>query len=227
MPTKQVDIIILSDLHLGSDISRAQDLLKVLGRYRFKTLILNGDIFDNSNSKRLRNEHWEFLSYLRELTDAGKEVIWVAGNHDRFAKDFFSLIGAQTCTEYLFFHNGRKYLVIHGNQYDKFLIKSEFMSNALGSSYQMLQKLSGKKQRVSRVMKRGYKKWLRLSPRVVKGAVQHALARNVDVVICSHTHQHMRTESNGVVYMNTGCWADKPASFITIDGNGPTIEVFE
>ena len=227
MPTKQVDIIVLSDIHLGSDMSRAEDLLATLGRYRFNTLILNGDIFDNSNSKRLRNEHWEFLSYLRGLTEAGKEVIWVAGNHDRFAKDFFSLIGAQTCTEYIFEHAGRRYLVIHGNQYDKFLIKNEFMSDTLGSSYRMLQKLGGKKQRVSRMVKRRYKSWLRLSHRVAKGAIQHALSRNINVVICSHTHQYMKTESHGVEYLNTGCWADRPSSFITIDGDGPKIQVFD
>lgn len=227
MPTTQVDIIVLSDLHLGSDMSRAEELLMTLARYRFETLILNGDIFDNSNSKRLRNEHWRFLSYLRELTGSGTEVIWVAGNHDRFAKDFFALIGAQTCTEYLFTHGGKRYLVIHGNQYDKFLIKDGFMSDTLGSSYRMLQRLGGKKQRVSRMVKRRYKSWLRLSPRVAKGAVQHGLARNVDVVICSHTHQYMKTESHGIEYMNTGCWADRPSSFVTIDAAGPKIEVFD
>jgi len=61
------DTVLLSDVHLGTDICRAASLLKTLQGIRFKRLILLGDIFDDLNLKRLTSEHWEFLSHLRKL----------------------------------------------------------------------------------------------------------------------------------------------------------------
>lgn len=223
---KKVDAIILSDVHLGSPMSRASELVKILRGYSFTTLILNGDIFDNANARTVQDNGWEFLSYLRELTVQKKEVVWIAGNHDLFARKFFTLLGAHTCTEYAFTHLGKKCLVFHGDKYDKFLVRNGVMSSTMGASYRAFQRLGGKRQRVSRFVKRRYKSWLRLSPRVAKGAVKHGLSRNADVVICGHTHQALETEIDGVEYYNSGCWADKPSSFVVLDEKGVHVEVF-
>jgi metallophosphoesterase superfamily enzyme len=39
------DTLIVSDLHLGADMSRARDALFILRQLRYRRLILNGDIF--------------------------------------------------------------------------------------------------------------------------------------------------------------------------------------
>ncbi|MFN5876361.1 MAG: hypothetical protein ACK45E_08790, partial [Ignavibacteria bacterium] len=41
-----VDTLIVSDIHLGSDVSRAKPLVQLLRTHTFKRLILNGDVFD-------------------------------------------------------------------------------------------------------------------------------------------------------------------------------------
>jgi UDP-2,3-diacylglucosamine pyrophosphatase LpxH len=46
------DTLIVSDLHLGSEISRARDALRLLRRERFRRLILLGDIFSDLNFRR-------------------------------------------------------------------------------------------------------------------------------------------------------------------------------
>jgi len=79
------DTLILSDLHLGSEISRARDALRMLKQSSFRRLILLGDIFSDLNFGRLKKEHWQFLGYIRKLSNPKRqvEVVWVEGNHDR------------------------------------------------------------------------------------------------------------------------------------------------
>ena len=78
------DTLILSDVHLGSEISRASDGLALLRSMRFRRLILLGDMFNDLNFRRLKKEHWEFLSHIRKLSNPKRnvEVVWVEGNHD-------------------------------------------------------------------------------------------------------------------------------------------------
>ena len=78
------DTIIISDLHLGSEVSRAPAALRMLKSASFNRLILLGDIFCDLNFGRLKKEHWKFLSYIRKLSNPKREieVVWVEGNHD-------------------------------------------------------------------------------------------------------------------------------------------------
>jgi len=78
------DTLILSDVHLGSELSRARDALDVLESHRFRRLILLGDIFADLNFRRLTSEHWMFLTHIRKLSNPKRrvEVVWVEGNHD-------------------------------------------------------------------------------------------------------------------------------------------------
>ena len=79
------DTLILSDLHLGSEVSRAEDATRMLKQNRFRRLILLGDIFSDLNFRRFTKEHWKFLSYIRKLSNPKREVevVWVEGNHDQ------------------------------------------------------------------------------------------------------------------------------------------------
>jgi metallophosphoesterase superfamily enzyme len=76
--------LILSDLHLGAETSRAREATRVLKENRFERFILLGDIFADLNFARLTKEHWKFLGYIRKLSNPKRniEVVWVEGNHD-------------------------------------------------------------------------------------------------------------------------------------------------
>lgn len=222
-----LDVLVVSDVHLGSDMSRVKELTRFLGERTIKKIILNGDIFDSANSRRLHNEDWEFLSLLRERSGNGTEIIWIAGNHDVSTKNFFALVGAQVCSEYIFSYNGERYLAIHGHQFDRFLIKNEMVGTTMGMPYRLLQKIEGKKQIVSRFVKRRYKSWLRLSKRVARGAASHALNKNIKNVVCGHTHQPMDMVVHGVRYLNSGSWADSPASYIAFAEGEVVVKSFK
>lgn len=223
---KNIDTIIVSDIHIGSEISRVKELMKVLKHLSLRRLILDGDIFDNENPRRLKKNDWEFLSFLQVLTNKNIEVIWVQGNHDGFAKSFFQMIGIKTCLEFQFMFDGKKCVVIHGHQYDKFLMRNKVISKTMNVSYRVLQKIDRGKRRTSRFMKRQYKFWLRLSPRVIKGAVKHAINRKAQIIVCGHTHQYMDKMAKGIRYINIGSWTDSPSSFLVVGKNGMKLEIF-
>src|SRR5690348_16744619 len=86
----KVDTIIISDVHLGSQVSRAKKLVEIIekeyhaaGRYLFNRLVLLGDIFDHHDAGRLADDHWGFLELIKKLSQpkSGVEVVWLEGNH--------------------------------------------------------------------------------------------------------------------------------------------------
>ncbi len=214
-----VDTIIVSDIHLGSDVSRSGDLLRVLKGHAFSRLILNGDVFDDLNFKRLRKEDWKFLSYIRKLANPKRrcEVVWVAGNHDGMAEPLSHLLGVQVYEEYIWESGGRRLMATHGHQFDTFLQQRVIISNVASWLYLLLQRLDRESQRLSRWVKRSSKSWLRVSDKIARDAVDHALRRNADIVFCGHTHLALEMQAEGVRYYNSGCWTDRPSQYITID----------
>jgi metallophosphoesterase superfamily enzyme len=127
------DTLILSDLHLGSEVSRAEDALSVLRSNRFRRLILLGDIFSDLNFGRLTKPHWKFLSYIRKLSNPkrGVQVIWVEGNHDRGLSAVMShLVGVKVYQEYRWDFAGLRHLAIHGHQFDRFVINNFLVCRA-------------------------------------------------------------------------------------------------
>ena len=54
------DTLILSDLHLGSEVSRASDAVRMLKAASFNRLILLGDIFSDLNFRRLKKSIGSF-----------------------------------------------------------------------------------------------------------------------------------------------------------------------
>ena len=124
------DVVILSDLHLGSEISRASEALELLRSIRFRRLILLGDIFCDLNFRRLKKEHWQFLSYIRKLSNPKRdtEVIWVEGNHDYGLVDVLShLVGIPAYREFVWESAGEKHIAVHGHQFDSFIIKNNLL----------------------------------------------------------------------------------------------------
>jgi len=98
--SKILDTLILSDLHLGADMSRARDALRVLREHRYRRLILLGDIFADLNFGRLKKEHWKFLGFIRKLSNPKRkvEVVWVEGNHDHGLAPIMSHLVGFGCT---------------------------------------------------------------------------------------------------------------------------------
>ena len=221
--------IIISDVHLGSKMSRAEAVLHMLKTTSFDRLILLGDIFSDLNFRRLKKEHWQFLSYIRKLSNPkrGVEVIWVEGNHDYGLAELMShLVGIEVYQEYIWEYRGIKHLAIHGHQFDLFVVSNRFLSGLLTAFHLALQKFSFGEQRLVRFIDRFDTKWLRLSSKVRDGALAHARTRNAQRVFCGHTHEALNVEENGIEYFNSGSWTQPSSTYITIDQEGVEIREY-
>jgi len=230
MKTPCCDTVILSDLHLGSEVSRAQAALAMLKETSFRRLILLGDIFCDLNFRRLKKEHWQFLSYIRKLSNPKRhvEVVWVEGNHDQGLSEVMShLVGVEVYEEYEWNFRGLRHLAIHGHQFDRFTVNNLGLTRFLTSFFLALQKLDSRRQGASRLLERMDTKWLRLTSKVANGAFDHARAREAQRVFCGHTHEPLRLEKDGIEYFNTGCWTQPTATYVTIDEEGVELREYD
>lgn len=217
------DTLILSDLHLGSDISRANAALKVLKENSFRRLILLGDIFCDLNFRRLTKEHWRFLSYIRKLSNPKRniEIVWVEGNHDQGLTEVMShLVGIRVYQEYEWDFDGERHLAIHGHQFDGFSVNTIALGRLLTTFYLRMQKLDTRHKYIVRLLERLDTKWLRLTSKVSEGAIAYARERGVQRIFCGHTHEVIQMQKDGIEYFNTGCWTQPAATYITIDSEG-------
>jgi UDP-2,3-diacylglucosamine pyrophosphatase LpxH len=220
------DTLIMSDLHLGSEVSRAREALQLLKLRRFRRLILLGDIFADLNFSRLNKDHWRFLSEIRKLSNPKHniEVIWVEGNHDAGLTDLMShLVGVRVYQEYSWNYDGLRHLAIHGHQFDGFAIRQEFLSKFGILLYLQLQKLDLKGKTLSRLLDKLNTHWLRLSPKVCEGALEYARRRGFQRVFCGHTHAALEAERAGVRYYNSGSWVGADPTYITVAEQGVEI----
>src|SRR5215471_16297989 len=155
--------LILSDLHLGSETSHAQEATTLLKAARFRRLILLGDIFSDLNFARLTKEHWKFLSYIRKLSNPkrGIEIVWVEGNHDHGLSTVMShLVGIRVFQEYAWDFEGHRHLAIHGHQFDRFVCNNLLLSRMNSFVHLQLQKLDFKSKAFSRLVDRLGTRWL-------------------------------------------------------------------
>jgi UDP-2,3-diacylglucosamine pyrophosphatase LpxH len=230
MNTPCFDTVILSDLHLGSEVSRAKAALQTLKAISFRRLILLGDIFCDLNFRRLKKEHWQFLSYIRKVSNPkrGIEVVWVEGNHDHGLSEVMShLVGIRVYQEYEWTYCGLRHLAIHGHQFDRFLVNNHVLSRLLTACHEQLQKISFVSNRIVGFLERFDSVWLRMSNKVSAGAIAHARMRNVQRVFCGHTHEAWHASDDRIHYFNTGSWTQPSATYITIDQQGVRIHEYD
>ena len=221
--------LILSDLHLGAETSRAREATLVLKENRFERLILLGDIFADLNFARLTKDHWKFLGYIRKLSNPKRnvEVIWVEGNHDHGLTDIMShLVGVRVYQHYSWEHMGLRHIAIHGHLLDGFLVSRVRLSRLCTSLYLLLQKIDFRGKPVARLIDRLNTRWLRMSSKVAAGALDYARQHDGDRIFCGHTHQAIHSEKSGIEYYNCGGWVDSRMTWLTVDEEGVRIHEY-
>lgn len=226
----QYDTLILSDLHLGAEMSRAQEALEVLQQNSYRRLVLLGDIFADLNFGRLKKEHWKFLGYIRKLSNPKRkvEVVWVEGNHDHGLAPIMShLVGVRVYQEYQWEYRGIRHIAVHGHQFDDFSVNNFHLSYWVGTLlYLQLQKLDSKKKTLTRFLDRLNTRWLRLSTKVAAGALAYARRHNATRIFCGHTHDALHVSQDGADYYNCGAWIDERLTYITVGEDGVRIHEY-
>src|SRR5262245_690474 len=81
---RQVDVVVISDTHLGTYECHAKELLDYLNSINPRILVLNVDIIDFWAGKKWtwRRAHTSVIKRILELAVSGTMVHYVIGNHD-------------------------------------------------------------------------------------------------------------------------------------------------
>jgi UDP-2,3-diacylglucosamine pyrophosphatase LpxH len=208
---------IISDLHLGSDVCQAKDLCDFLEDIddRSVRLILNGDVFDSMDFRRLKKHHWHVLSRLRKVSDH-MEVVWVCGNHDGTADVVSHLLGITVVDQYIFPSGDNKILALHGHIFDDFIDKHPILTAIGDFIYWGLQKLD-RTHFFARLAKRNSKTYLRCADIIKAGAKKLAAKVGCQVVCCGHTHHALEDLDGEVAYYNSGCWTELPCHYLEVE----------
>jgi UDP-2,3-diacylglucosamine pyrophosphatase LpxH len=220
MNSTKVDVTIISDLHLGSSVCRADEIYQFLSEVNTSILVLNGDIFDNMDFRRLEKSHWKIIKKLRSLSKTTR-VIWISGNHDCEAEPVAHLIGAEFLFEYVYENNGRKILITHGDRFDTIIKRRPFLTKFADYLYRLIQKYDRSVDNdyyYSSMVKNHSKTLSRCTDNTVQKAIEHQQNHKYDAIIIGHLHKasHLTKISEGVEYVNCGCWTNGVCHFVTI-----------
>jgi UDP-2,3-diacylglucosamine pyrophosphatase LpxH len=228
--------VIVSDLHLGTKDSKAEEFIQFLDEHPTDLLILNGDIIDGwalNRGTKWKKQHTKVISKLLKLSNKTR-IIWIRGNHDEFIQEFIGThLGAIEIREdyKLDIDNTMEsYYIFHGDVIDVFITKYKWLSKigAVGYDFALW---------LNRVYNT-YRKWRKLpyisisqkikeSVKVATNyvndfevtALSMATKKGCDGVICGHIHQPADRMINGKRYLNSGDWIEN-MSAICIDNIG-------
>lgn len=220
------DCLVISDLHLGSDVCQAKLLEEFLewAAEHAHELVINGDIFDDLNFKRLRKSHFACLRSIRRNSDRDDfRLTWMRGNHDGPADIISHIVGVQILDEYVFKNEKIELLILHGDQFDRFITDFKRVTAAFSGLFYLIQKWMP--HRAARWIRRVSKRWQRNSQLVRRGAVEYARSRGCRFVTCGHTHLPIMAEDEGIRYFNSGTWTEHPpCPFVSVRGDDVRLE---
>lgn len=200
-----MDTVILSDIHLGSSVSRVDDLTTFLNNSSFDKLIINGDLLDHLNFKKYRRKHWKLLSFLQKI-----QPHIIIGNHDvdKDGSDLIikSLFKNVSMDMEIDTQMGR-YLILHGHVCDP-LLNYPLITETADHIYHLSHRVS---KRLARWLKKRSKKVGGLLDYLMKQAVDLALEEECVGSILGHTHHAEDISISKVHYLNSGCWTGTEA----------------
>lgn len=213
------DAVVISDIHLGSENCQAKYLVHFLESVRrgpntTRRLILNGDVFDSIDFRRLKKQHWRILSTLRKLSDE-IEITWINGNHDGPAEIVSHLLGVTCTDEFVLESGGRKILFLHGHRFDEFISRYPVITWVADRMYNFLQRID-KSHYFAKLAKRKSKTFLRCAQKIEADSIRYAARRGYDAVCCGHTHHPVANSAGPIHYFNSGCWTEKPCHYLTV-----------
>jgi UDP-2,3-diacylglucosamine pyrophosphatase LpxH len=220
------DCLVISDLHLGSDVCQARLLEEFLewAVEQTRELVINGDIFDDLNFKRLSKRHFACLKSIRRHSDRDDlRLTWIRGNHDGAADVISHIVGVDFLDEYTFDNGQVRLLILHGDQFDHFITRYKWLTSIACGVFYYIQKWMP--HSAARWIRRISKRFQRNSQVVRDGAVEYAQANGCDHVTCGHTHAAFESFVDGVRYINSGTWTEHPpCPFVSISGGRVGLE---
>jgi len=222
-------------VHLGARECQAARLAEFLTQIETPHLYLVGDIFDAWKLRRRwywPASHNAVISRVMKMEQAGSQVVLLPGNHDEFLRNYLGMSFGNIkilddCVHVL--ADGRRLLVIHGDQFDGVIIHAKWLAFVGERAYTTAIYINQAFNFVRR--KLGFPYWslsAYLKRRVKAAALKNyrisliraARDRKMDGVVCGHTHTpEISQQDDGVFYINDGDWVESCSALVEhLDG---------
>ena len=227
MKKREVEVVVISDVHLGTYGCRAKELLKYLKSIKPKILVLNGDIIDiwQFSKRYWPDSHMKILRKIMKFVVEGVQVHYLTGNHDELLRKFADMhLGTFHLQNKLVLElDGKKAWFFHGDVFDVTMQHSKWLAKMGAVGYDSLiiinsfvnwcLTLFGKqKMSFSQKVKSKFKNAVKFINKFEQTAADLAIEKGYHYVVCGHIHHPemttIKTDEGEVVYLNSGDWVE-------------------
>lgn len=224
---RQVDVVVISDIHLGTYGCHAKELIQYLRSIKPKRLVLNGDIIDiwQFSKKYFPKSHMKVIRELVKIAGSGTPVHYITGNHDEMLRKFagFRLGELRIENKLILNLHGRKAWIFHGDVFDVTMQHARWLTRLGSIGYDLLillnasvnfilERLGREKISLSKRIKNSVKSAVKFINRFEETCAGIAIENGYDYVVCGHIHQpeirRMDSGEGQVLYLNSGDWVE-------------------
>jgi len=236
---RRVEILVLSDVHLGTYGCHAKQLLSYLKTIKPKTVVLNGDIIDiwQFSKRYWPKSHMKVVKQIMNWMSKGVKIYYVTGNHDEMLRKFegFKIGSLQIVNKVVLpLADNKKAWFFHGDVFDVTMQHSKWLAKLGAIGYDTLilinmfvnfisSKMFKKgKLSLSKKIKNSVKSAVKFINNFETTAADIGISNKYDYVICGHIHQpEMREITNhhgSIMYLNSGDWIENLTALEYNDG---------
>lgn len=227
MAKRELDVLVISDVHLGTYGCQAKELLNYLGSVNPQKIILNGDIIDmwQFSKSYFPDTHVKILRKILKFVSKGIPVYYLTGNHDEVLRKFTdSSMGSLHLANKLVLElDGKKAWFFHGDIFDVTMQHSKWLAKLGAIGYDslillnslvnwFLVKMGKRKYSFSRKIKASVKEAVKFINKFEQTAAEIAIEKRYDYVVCGHIHhaemKDVVSAEGKVTYLNSGDWVE-------------------
>ncbi len=227
MKKRKIEVVVLSDVHLGTYGCHAKELVHYLDSINPKILILNGDIVDIWQFRKsyFPSSHLNVIKKIISMSTKGTKVYYITGNHDEFLRKFTDLhLGTISLVNKLTLElDGKNAWIFHGDVFDASIKHAKWLAKLGGWGYDILilinrlinwvlAKFNKAPYSLSKKIKNNVKSAVKYISNFEDVCVELAIENDFDYVICGHIHEpkieKIVTINGSTTYLNSGDWIE-------------------
>jgi UDP-2,3-diacylglucosamine pyrophosphatase LpxH len=216
---------------------QADRLLEFLRCYSAHQLFLVGDIIDFEaleQSIYWTQAHNTVVQKILRRARHGERITLIPGNHDKVLREYIDATFGDIRIAREWVHtaaDGKRYLLVHGDEFDPVSRCSRFIAGAGHVAYTMLLRLNrqlawwrhrfgaGGYWSLSSYVKHRIRRAADYIRDFEAAVVRAARTRGFDGVICGHIHVAAIREVDNLIYVNCGDWVDSCTAVVEhLDG---------
>lgn len=225
---RELELVVISDVHLGTYGARASELVSYLRSIKPKTLVLNGDIIDiwQFSKHYFPSDHMQVLKEITSLLSKDTKVYYITGNHDEMLRKFtgFNMGNFEIQNKLVLPLQTGVAWFFHGDVFDTTMKHSKWIAKLGGKGYDLLiiintivnwfsEKLGRGRVSLSKKVKDSVKGVLKFVNNFEETAAEIAITNGYQFVVCGHIHYpQLKTITNSsgesVLYLNSGDWVE-------------------